>query len=427
MKRLLSTLLSVGLIITTLTACSSSVSTSQSGTAAAGNEEHVTLKIMAENSDQLVSDMFKARIAQFTEIHPNVTVELEELTFSDFPTKLNLAFTGGVAPDIICGAISNIANGVARGQYEPLGEYISNWSDKDDILDGLYEMGTYQGELYGIPYNLAPQLLVYRKDFFEEAGLDPEKAPSTWEKILDAAQKTMKEENGNIVRSGFSVSVDGTFNPIMFARTNGADLFDEDTGKYTVNTPEFIEAAEYVAELQKTSMAVNSQLENSQHPMTTGNAAMSLIPVGKLKTWLQDVPDMADKIGFIIPEHKQASAWSGANYMHLSAQSKHKELAWEFIEMCFSEENIRSNFTDYGLANVRKSLQDEYKEQNPVFADAMEAAIACGKGANKVTNFNLGSAKLLVPAMQEIYYGSKTAEQALNDAAAQYEQTVQTG
>src|SRR5919205_3387767 len=44
----------------------------------------------------------------------------------------------------------------------------------------LMANGTYKGKVYGIPFQRSTIVMYWNKEAFKEAGLDPEKAPSTW-------------------------------------------------------------------------------------------------------------------------------------------------------------------------------------------------------------------------------------------------------
>ena len=45
------------------------------------------------------------------------------------------------------------------------------------------------GQIYSIPFQRSTMVLFYNKDAFKEVGLDPEKAPATWEEVVEYGQK----------------------------------------------------------------------------------------------------------------------------------------------------------------------------------------------------------------------------------------------
>src|SRR5438105_12952852 len=47
----------------------------------------------------------------------------------------------------------------------------------------LMANGSYKGKVYGIPFQRSTIVMYWNKDAFKEAGLDPEKAPATWDEV----------------------------------------------------------------------------------------------------------------------------------------------------------------------------------------------------------------------------------------------------
>ncbi len=60
----------------------------------------------------------------------------------------------------------------------------------DDVLDGAVTTSTWNDELVAAPFWANTQLLWYRKSVAEQAGLDLENDPVTWDQIIDAAEQT---------------------------------------------------------------------------------------------------------------------------------------------------------------------------------------------------------------------------------------------
>ena len=51
----------------------------------------------------------------------------------------------------------------------------------EDFLPGFMEDSYVEGKIYSIPFQRSTMVLFYNKDAFTEVGLDPEKAPTTWQ------------------------------------------------------------------------------------------------------------------------------------------------------------------------------------------------------------------------------------------------------
>ena len=64
----------------------------------------------------------------------------------------------------------------------------------DDFLSGFMEDSYVDGKIYSIPFQRSTEILFYNKDAFKEVGLDPEKAPATWDELVEDA-KLLTNEN----------------------------------------------------------------------------------------------------------------------------------------------------------------------------------------------------------------------------------------
>ena len=60
----------------------------------------------------------------------------------------------------------------------------------DGVVESAITGATWKDELVGIPFWANTQLLWFRRSVVEQAGLDPESEPVTWEQVIDAAEQT---------------------------------------------------------------------------------------------------------------------------------------------------------------------------------------------------------------------------------------------
>jgi len=137
-----------------------------------------------EQPDRLAKQ--QATAAEFEKLTGN-TVEVIPVTESDYGTRATAAFAAGDLPDVI---------------YLPL-QYALPWSEAG-ILDteaatevfedlgaetfapGAVAMAAFDGGVAGVPVDGWTQMVVYRKDLFDAAGLE---APSNYANVLAALEK----------------------------------------------------------------------------------------------------------------------------------------------------------------------------------------------------------------------------------------------
>jgi multiple sugar transport system permease protein len=60
------------------------------------------------------------------------------------------------------------------------------WPDWQKLPPAYREMVAWRGDIFGLPISSAAQGLLYRRDAFTAAGLDPDRPPATWDEVLEA-------------------------------------------------------------------------------------------------------------------------------------------------------------------------------------------------------------------------------------------------
>ena len=78
--------------------------------------------------------------------------------------------------------------------------------DENKLEDVLLSYYRINDKLYSMPFNSSTAILVYNKDAFREAGLDPEKAPKSYKEVEEYSRKLIKKNgSGAVDRYGFSI------------------------------------------------------------------------------------------------------------------------------------------------------------------------------------------------------------------------------
>src|SRR5690606_3787509 len=129
----------------------------------------------------------------FMEENPNVTINITVLENAAFKERLNTVMQANDPPDLFQswgGAVLwNFAdNGLVRN-IAP--ELEGEWYDSFAATAAL-ELFGQNGEYYGVPWTWGAVGMFYNKALFEQAGLDPENPPATWDEFLEAVQ-TLKD------------------------------------------------------------------------------------------------------------------------------------------------------------------------------------------------------------------------------------------
>ena len=182
----------------------------------------------------------------FKEALGNNTLEIKTAVGEE---PMLTAIAGGDPPET--GTNINYLGFIGRGVLMPITSLldVSTKTKPADFIEGNWGVGAYKGVQYGIPTQecFLRFGLNYNADLVEQAGLDPDQPPETWEELYAWHEKlTKKDSAGNLERVGTNPygamgegfwDMDGWMAPTSF----GWNWFDDMTGKFNLNTPEMVE------------------------------------------------------------------------------------------------------------------------------------------------------------------------------------------
>jgi multiple sugar transport system substrate-binding protein len=257
---------------------------------------------------------------------PNVKINWEYMSYADMLDKLRVAVRGGGGPDV---AVLPILWGVefaAGGFLRPLSPADVGLTE-DDFWPKALNSNKWQGETYGLPTNNETMAFIYNKKLFEQAGLDPDTPPATWQDVIDFS----KQIKDNLGISGFGMvarlnhgNTPFRFMPVMWAY--GGSVMDETEDdpsmeEVRINSDETRAALEayynmYVRDQSVPASSLdNSQTENRELFMAEQVAMMISHPV-EYNVITSTRPDMALDVNYVLyPEGpaRRAAVFGGSN------------------------------------------------------------------------------------------------------------------
>lgn len=393
----------------------------------AASTEPVTLTFWRAGTDVETQTYWEEMIKRFEEKNPGVTVELSNLPWGDeIETKLNAAYASGTAPDVLQYSANSIPQRASVGQYAPLDDFVATWDGKDDLFKSVLDSGKYEGKIYGLGMRPDARMFVWRKDMFEAAGLDPNTPPKTWEEVKEFADKLTIKKNGTTVQGGYSISIANGFQDFQIYLTqNGGDFIDVDTMKLTYDSPEAIEALDFLNSLvQDGDVIPSDQFQSGTDAFVSGKAAMAYKNPSDVQGMIAADPTLADKIGMSAPlSRKKQSTFAGMGYMFMSQDSKNKEMALKFIDMAMGADEMKVRAEQINIPPVRESLKTAYIQEKPEMNQAIMDSIQVGKGAYPVVFSNELNNKVS-NAIEQVYYGKKSSKDALTESVTEFQKEI---
>ena len=222
----------------------------------------------------------------FAKTYPNITVEKQSLSYNEIATKLRTAALGHAAPMVARLMLLWGAEFAAKGMLSELSpEDVGQKSS--DFWPRAMASAAWNGKQYGVPTNNETMAFIWNAKLFKEAGLDPEKAPETWDDVV-AYSKQIRAKTGaygyGMVARVNAGNTPYRFMPQLWAYGGGAlDEADPDPTyrKILIDNEGAHKALQasydmYVRDKSvPTSALTNTQTEN-QDPFIAGKLAMMI-------------------------------------------------------------------------------------------------------------------------------------------------------
>ena len=399
-----------GIAALALTACAGSGGGSAEG--GGGGDENVTISYTNFISNGGNEENLETIVAAFEEENPGITVDVTTLPYADYGTALQTDLAAGTVSDVFDLEYARYKQLAADGVLAEL-----EVAEPDAYRPSLLEAYQTDGAQYALPSSFSNVVLYYNAELFDEAGLDYPTADWTWEDERAAAEALTDEEAG----------VWGDHQPVSFYEfykalaQNGGEFLSEDGTSVAFNSPEGVEAAEWLVGKSGTVMPTIEQGQG------TPDFDTNLFKEGKLGMlhtgiWvfgaLADVPftwDIAVEPG----NTEQASA-TFSNAVGVSANSGNVEAATKWAEFLTSSDAMVDVRLESGWelppisdeAKLAAYLEQESPENRQAVFDSLENIALPPVVAEGQTEMQ----DIMTEELVEAQAGRKSVEDALASA-----------
>ncbi|MCL9774064.1 extracellular solute-binding protein [Vibrio methylphosphonaticus] len=139
------------------------------------------IEFMVSSGEQMtfVNEFIKP---EYERRYPDVTLILTN------DTNLETRMAAGDYPNVYAGVFGYMVPRYAKlGRLMYLNEF-DGFNQLEERIEPQF-MAKHFNRNYFIPWHATTQMMIYNKDLFREAGLDPDSPPKTWDAFLSAAEK----------------------------------------------------------------------------------------------------------------------------------------------------------------------------------------------------------------------------------------------
>jgi multiple sugar transport system substrate-binding protein len=174
------------ILLAGLVACSSSPSSS--GESGGSGQVTITVGDRPSSSDPQNRAQYDQRVAAFEKANPEIKLDPVETIWD--PTTFQAQAAGGQLPDVLSVPFTEPQGLIARKQAADLTKALKDDGLLAELNPNVLKIGQDQaGNVYAIPTAAYSVGLIYNRELFTKAGLDPDKPPATWDEVRAAAKK----------------------------------------------------------------------------------------------------------------------------------------------------------------------------------------------------------------------------------------------
>jgi len=392
-------------------------------------QDDVTLTVWVWDINQPIVE---SSIASFQEANPNVTVEVEDLGNQNvYDRGLAGCAAGGMdLPDIYL--IENSEAPVFWAQFPDCFLDLSAYgaTDLQDQFPAFkWTELMVDDAIYALPFDMGPTVMFYRRDMWEEAGVDPESIV-TWDDYLAAAesiQETFGEER--YIATVAKGNDDEWFR--MLANQAGCFYFDNEGTEVTVNQEGCVTALETLGDLWDAGVLFNGGWNEQLQAISNEDVAGAFFGSWYAGVIQSNSPEQSGQWGvFETPAFTEDGVRAsniGGSAFSIPSSSDNPELAYEFLlNLLTNEEVAQSTVVDYGLTVSLLSVSTgavaeeeiEYFGGQPIY-DVIYSNADDVPPANGTQFFQEARDVMIVVTDSYLNGEYESAQAALDDAAQQ--------
>lgn len=348
-----------------------------SGTAnvwAADTEENVHLS-MAFWAEQSEIDRLDQLLEIWKADHPNVTLDYTYCAGPDYPTKLQVWFSSGKAPDVIRMSRDIFSPFASEDLFADLTPYLEASGSEGCWEESLLDIFDFDGELLSLPYMYSNYVIAYNKDIFDEANLEYPTADWTETEFVELA-KTLTSGEGP--EKTYGMWFGGWVCELVRALYGEPKMYDtENMVMQATNNEKFKAAFQLLGDLHKDGYCSNEVTKTTTTGgFVTGKYAMAIAQTGDIASYQKQIGDNFkwDIVELPISETYD-TRWNTNMRLQgfgMSKTTEHPELAYDLIEYMTTNYEVQKAVDEdgVGIPALTEYLESEEFKTNYVGGEA---------------------------------------------------------
>lgn len=314
-------------------------------------------------------------VEAYNKSHKN-QVKLEIIPNDDMEGKVGGASQTDSLPDILAGDVVRIPYWASEGIFTDITKQIDGLDNKADLQQGHIEAGTVDGAEYTLPFITDVSVMVWNKNLYKEAGLDPEQGPKSIDQFVEQAKKVAALNKDGVAGSYLAGQSGGAlvFDLFPSVWADGESVMNKDGSEATLDNDSMKGVLDAYKELANTTngLGAGSKEETGATwtaPFANGKIGVMPYPNTSTTALFGAEKDGGFEVGVApIPGTKEGktSTFLGGDAMGISKDSKHVAQAWNFLYWLMQSDAQKEVFADQGdTASNIQTLKTAYKDADP--------------------------------------------------------------
>lgn len=316
-------------------------------------------------------------VKEFEKTHPGTVVDLQLVYLTAVTSRLRAAFWADLdVPDMVEVEISK-AGTFFRGPLEDVGFIdLTPYLERDNLLERIvptrFAPYTNRGKIFGLPLDIHPVMLAYRRDLVEQENIDVSQI-ETWDDFVRIGREVTEPGKRYMIR--LSEMGAGHLEMLMFQR--GGGYFDKN-GELIMDNEIGIDTLKYYTTLTAGPNRISGDLGSDavfSQAVEQGYFLFYICPDWMSYVIQNDVTRVSGKMALMPlpawePGGRRTSTLGGV-MLSITKHCKDPDLAWELIkQLYFDRERLARRYRKSNIIPPLREVWDDpvYSEPRPYWS-----------------------------------------------------------
>lgn len=400
---------------------------SGSGSSDASGKVEGKITFQTWNLQANFKDYFNGVIADFEKKYPGTDVKWVDRPGEGYADKISADAAGGTLPDVVNVSPDLVAPLAKAGIALDLDKAADKY--RKEYLPGAWQSHQIPGTegTFAFPWYLNTGPMFYNKRLLKDAGLDPQKPPTTYDEVFSDGRKLAGKSKGKVAALANVPTIED------FGRYGGQLMNKEGTG-FAFNDAKGVELLTRYKELYDVkgldAQALTATPESSGHKFLTESVAMNPGSALDLANFKKQAPSLYKNIGITDQVSNTGKANMYVMGIMVNAQTKRQPAAVAFAHY-MTDATRQMEFAKQVaiFPSTAGSLDDPYftKEDG---TDETRVRVAAAKSLKTAVNYTpvLFSEQMKTELRNQIakaLQGKQSPKEALDNAVKACDRLLQ--